>query len=502
MRLSGRTLHQGPLLARLCTSKVRSTHPLANAKGISPVTDLLLNRTRRKATPIHMVAPQGLAALLRTLAKPQSAWVKAQGFAAKPGSHVAVPGEKGEVALVLFGTGDEVHKNDPFLPAKLATALPAGTYAFEEPVPNGELIALGWLMESYRFDAYRKAPASEAKLIAPKGVDGDAVRARANAVNLTRTLINTPANDMGPDALEAAIRALAKEHKAAVSSIVGDQLLKRNFPMVHAVGRASDIAPRLVDMTWGQARRPKVTLVGKGVCFDTGGLNLKPGNSMALMKKDMGGAANVLGLASMIMQAKLPVRLRVLIPAVENSVSAGAFRPGDILPSRKGLTVEIGNTDAEGRLVLADALHLADEESPDLLVDMATLTGAARVAVGPDLAPFYTDDEELAEAIGQAGASTNDPVWRMPFWGPYDEWLASSVADVNHISSGGFAGSITAGLFLRRFVENASSYVHFDIFGWTPKPKPARPMGGEACAIRALFEVIEQRYRPRAKRRR
>ncbi len=449
-----------------------------------------------------MVTPQGLAALLRTLAKPQSAWVKAQGFAAKPGSHVAVPGEKGQIELVLFGTGEESAGSDAFLPAKLASALPAGTYAFEEPVANGELIALGWLMESYRFDAYRTSPAPEAKLVAPKGVDAGAVRAKANAVTLTRKLINTPANDMGPDALEAAIRGLAKAHKASVSSIVGDQLLKRNFPMIHAVGRASDIAPRLVDMKWGQAGRPKVTLVGKGVCFDTGGLNLKPGNSMALMKKDMGGAANVLGLASMIMQAKLPVRLRVLIPAVENSVSAGAFRPGDILQSRKGLSVEIGNTDAEGRLVLADALHLADAEKPDLLVDMATLTGAARVAVGPDLAPFYTDDEDLAKAIAQAGESTNDPVWRMPFWSPYDDWLASSVADINHISSGGFAGSITAGLFLRRFVENAASYVHFDIFGWTPKAKPGRPMGGEACAIRALFQVIEQRYRQGTLRRR
>jgi len=255
-------------------------------------------------------------------------------------------------------------------------------------------------------------------------------------------------------------------------------------------------------MTWGRDAHPKVTLVGKGVCFDTGGLNLKPGNSMTLMKKDMGGAANVLGLASMIMQAKLPVRLRVLVPAVENSVSAGAFRPGDILPSRKGLSVEIGNTDAEGRLVLADALHLADEENPDLLVDMATLTGAARVAVGPDLAPFYTDDDDLAAAISSAGASTNDPVWRMPFWSPYDEWLSSPVADLNHITSGGFAGSITAGLFLRRFVEKTQSYVHFDIYGWTPNAKPGRPMGGEACAIRALFQVVEHRYKQKASRRR
>ena len=466
------------------------------------MTDLLLNRTRRKATPIHMVTTQGLSALVRSLDKSQSAWIKAQGFSGKTGTHVTVPGKTGAIDLVLFGTGEESQQSDPFLPAKLVSSLPAGTYAFDEPVKNGELIALGWLMESYRFDAYRSSAAPAAQLVAPKGVDADAVRAKGEAVNLTRNLINTPANDMGPDALEAAIRTMAKQHGAKVSSIVGNQLLKRNFPMIHAVGRASDIAPRLVDMTWGRDTHPKVTLVGKGVCFDTGGLNLKPGNSMTLMKKDMGGAANVLGLASMIMQAKLPVRLRVLVPAVENSVSAGAFRPGDILPSRKGLSVEIGNTDAEGRLVLADALHLADEENPDLLVDMATLTGAARVAVGPDLAPFYTDDDDLAAAISSAGASTNDPVWRMPFWSPYDEWLSSPVADLNHITSGGFAGSITAGLFLRRFVEKTQSYVHFDIYGWTPKAKPGRPMGGEACAIRALFQVVEQRYKQKASRRR
>ncbi len=459
------------------------------------MTDLLVNRTRRKATPIHMVSARTLKTVLAGLDKAQAAWVKAHQFTAKPGTHVSVPGADGTLSAVLFGTGKEDQENDPFLPAKLVSSLPAGTYAFEEPLQNGELIALGWLMESYRFDAYRTTSAPDAKLVAPKGVDADAVRAKAQAVNLTRTLINTPANDMGPDALEAAVRTLAKPYGAKVSSIVGDKLLKRNFPMIHAVGRASDIAPRLVDLKWGKSSHPKVTLVGKGVCFDTGGLNLKPGNSMALMKKDMGGAANVLGLASMIMQAKLPVRLRVLIPAVENSVSAGAFRPGDILPSRKGLSVEIGNTDAEGRLVLADALNLADDEKPDLLVDMATLTGAARVAVGPDLAPFYTDDEDLAADISKAGTLTNDPVWRMPFWSPYDDMLASSVADLNHISSGGFAGSITAGLFLRRFVENTRSYVHFDIYGWTPKAKPGRPMGGEACAIRALFRVVEDRYK-------
>ncbi len=264
--------------------------------------------------------------------------------------------------------------------------------------------------------------------------------------------------------------------------------------MIHDVGRASTRPPRLIDMTWGQAKHPKVTLVGKGVCFDTGGLNLKPGTAMALMKKDMGGAANVLGLASMIMAAKLPVRLRVLIPAVDNNVSGNAFRPGDVLKSRLGLTVEIGNTDAEGRLVLADALALADEDEPELLIDMATLTGAARVALGPDLPPFYCEDDGLAGEIMSHAQAEIDPLWRMPFWQPYDEWLSSKIADVNHISEGGFAGSITAALFLKKFVARSKHYVHFDIFGWTPKALPGRPYGGEAQAIRALYALMKQRF--------
>lgn len=466
------------------------------------MSELLLNRTRRKAIPIDLVPADTLNSYLRGLEKPESAWIKSQGFKASPGSFVIVPGEDGLAGRVAFGLGSAPEKNDPFLPCKLASSLPAGAYSFSEPAENAELLAIGWLMEAYRFSKYKETEPPKAQLVAPAKVDAQKVRNLAASVTMTRDLINTPANDMGPDALETAIRELASKHKADVTSIVGDQLLRQNFPMVHAVGRASDIPPRLVDLRWGAKSARKVTLVGKGVCFDTGGLNLKPGNSMALMKKDMGGAANVLGLADMIMTAKLPVRLRVLIPAVENSVSAGAFRPGDILPSRKGLSVEIGNTDAEGRLVLADALHLADEEKPDLLIDMATLTGAARVAVGPDLAPFYTDDESLAADLAQAGMEQNDPVWRMPFWMPYDSMLASPVADVNHISTGGFAGSITAGLFLKRFVENAKSYVHFDIYGWTPKAKPGRPVGGEACAIRTLFDVIDMRYGRGRKRRR
>jgi leucyl aminopeptidase len=325
-------------------------------------------------------------------------------------------------------------------------------------------------------------------------VDADHLRRIADGVFLARDLVNTPTNDMGPDALEKAVRKLAKANKAEITVIKGDDLLKQNFPMIHAVGRASSEAPRLIDMSWGPKGAPKVTLVGKGVCFDTGGLDIKPASGMLLMKKDMGGAANVLGLASMIMAAALKVWLRVLIPAVENSIAGNAFRPGDVLTSRKGITVEIGNTDAEGRLVLADALALADEDKPDLLIDMATLTGAARVALGPDLPPFYTDEEALACELAQASVALEDPLWRMPLWKPYAAKLASKIADMNNVTTDGFAGSITAALFLKRFVEKTPAWAHFDIFAWNPWDRPHGPAGGEAQGIRALERVISTRF--------
>ncbi|MGL6181615.1 MAG: leucyl aminopeptidase family protein, partial [Aestuariivirga sp.] len=329
--------------------------------------------------------------------------------------------------------------------------------------------------------------------VCPARVDRAEVLRSAAAIFMVRDLVNTPASDMGPDQLEAAAREVARSHRARLRVVKG-RALERGFPMVHHVGKASPRAPRLIDFSWGSPRAPKVTLVGKGVCFDTGGLDIKPSSSMLLMKKDMGGAANVLGLAQMIMAAKLPVRLRVLIPAVENSIAGNAFRPGDVWRSRKGLTVEIGNTDAEGRLILGDALALADEERPDLLVDMATLTGAARVALGPDISPFYTDDDATAEALGKAAVAENDPLWRMPFWRPYNRLFESAVADLNNAGESGYAGSITAALFLRRFVERARTYIHFDIFAWTPQARPGSPRGGEAQGIRALFALIRNRY--------
>jgi leucyl aminopeptidase len=313
-------------------------------------------------------------------------------------------------------------------------------------------------------------------------------------VTLARDLINTPANDMGPAELEAAARSLAARHRADIRVIVGEELLTENFPLIHAVGRASERAPRLIELKWGDKDDPRVSLVGKGVCFDSGGLDIKPENAMVLMKKDMGGAASVLALAHMIMDRGLKVQLTVVIPAVENSISGAAFRPRDVYRSRKGLTVEVGNTDAEGRLILADALALADESAPELLIDMGTLTGAARVALGPDVPPFYTEDEALAAALARHAATENDPLWRLPLWQPYSALLDSKVADLNNVSTGNFAGSIICALFLKRFVEAAKAWLHIDIYAWTPTAKPGRPEGGECQAARALYALIAARY--------
>lgn len=405
-------------------------------------------------------------------------------------------GEKGAVSSILYGTGDG---SDAFVTAGLSANLSPGTYELVGLGPNeADAAAFAWALGAYSFDRYKKDVSNEEsdgpKLVVPEGVNPAAIANLAKGAFLARDLVNTPASDMGPEELAEVAQSLADEHGAKCKITVGDDLLKDDHYMIHAVGRASPRAPRLIDINWGDEGAPKVTLVGKGVCFDTGGLNLKPGESMALMKKDMGGAANVLGLASMIMGAGLKVRLRVLVPAVENSVAGNSYRPGDVLKSRKGLSVEIGNTDAEGRLVLGDALTLGCEENPDLIVDMATLTGAARVALGPELPAFYTDDEGFADEVIAASTLVHDPVWRMPLWKPYLENLKSPVADINHISQGGFAGSITAALFLQQFVSAETSWAHFDIFSWNPKVRPGRKVGGTDHAIRALFEVLSKRY--------
>jgi leucyl aminopeptidase len=451
--------------------------------------------------PVYAATAKKLDALVADLSPQAQNWLQASGWKAKDGQSCCLPDDQGHIERVLFCLSDETAASH-FELAKLAQSLPDGVYHLAGALPHPTIATLAFALGHYRYERYLKAkdsqcPRPSPRLVCPEGVDFEAVKTTFDAVCFTRDLINCPANDMGPAELAEAALVLARHHEASCHIIVGDDLLAENFPMIYAVGAAATEAraPRLIDMQWGEETHPKVTLVGKGVCFDTGGLDIKPSSAMLIMKKDMGGAANVLGLAHMIMASRVPVRLRVLIPAVENAISGAAFRPGDILSSRKGLSVEIGNTDAEGRLVLADALALADTEEPELLIDMATLTGAARVALGPDLPALMTDSEDWAGAMMTKGVAIDDPVWRLPFWSRYDSLLKSSIADVNHVSNGPYAGAITAGLFLKRFVEKAKTYMHLDVFAWTPSSRPGRPEGGEAQAIRTLFSLIQERYK-------
>ncbi|WP_406650571.1 leucyl aminopeptidase family protein [Aliisedimentitalea scapharcae] len=446
-----------------------------------------------QAIPLHVLECSAVEAFVSRQDDSVASWVTSNGFTGAQGQALLIPGPDARPIMALAGYGTATQRNrNRFVLSAAVSNLPEGIFEIASGLADEDLIAecYGWLINSYTFDRYKPQSGSKAQLVAPPGVDTARAEAMVSAECLVRDLINTPASDMGPEELAAAAQSLATEHGADIDIVTGDDLLNQNFPMIHAVGRASPRAPRLIDMRWGSSG-PKLTLVGKGVCFDTGGLNLKPGASMGLMKKDMGGAANVLGLAHMIMSLNLPVRLRVLIPAVENSVSGNAIRPGDILTSRKGLTVEINNTDAEGRLVLADALTLADEDNPDLLISMATLTGAARVAVGPDLAPYFTDDETASTALMSAAGRVADPMWRLPFHDAYETMVEPALADLDNAPSGGFAGAITAALFLRRFAGD-SRYIHFDVYGWTSNPGPARPKGGVGQGPRAILEALPE----------
>lgn len=447
--------------------------------------------TTDDAIPLYVLGEDAASDWLSAQDETTLNWANANGFTGGLGQILICPGPDG-IAMAAIGYGNSSSRSrGRFHLAAGATRLPKGAYELRHTLDTEtlEIEALGWLLASYRFDHYKSQTPMRAQLIAPMGLDSHRIETIANGEALTRTLINTPASDMGPPDLERAAHELATTFDANFTVITGDALLDHNFPMIHAVGRAADRAPRLIDIKWG-TKGPKLTLVGKGVCFDTGGLNLKPGASMGLMKKDMGGAAAVLGLAQMIMAADMPLQLRVLIPAVENSVSGNSFRPQDILTSRKGLTVEINNTDAEGRLVLADALALADEDQPDVIISMATLTGAARVAVGPDIAPYFTDDAGLSAALDQAAQSNADPVWRMPFHTPYETMIEPGIADLDNAPKGGFAGAITAALFLRRFVTETPRYMHFDMYGWQPSGAPARAKGGVGQGTRALFAAL------------
>jgi leucyl aminopeptidase len=455
------------------------------------MNSIFVARGTSDAIPIWFVTMATWPDIRERLDAATKAFAEAAGFEPKAGRHLLLPGKKG-LGGVLFGLESSNDLSDRFLPGRLAQSLPDGTYRFANEPHNTRLAALAVALGNYRFTRYRKSEAGDIKLDLPQSIDREELDVIVEGVTLARDLINTPANDMGPDELEAAARKLATLHDAKFSAVVGGDLLKENFPLIHAVGRAADRAPRLLDFTWGNDKHPRVTLVGKGVCFDTGGLDIKPDSGMLNMKKDMGGAATALALAHMVMSRKLKVRLRVLIPAVENSIAGGSFRPRDIYTSRKGITVEIGNTDAEGRLVLADALTLADEEEPELIIDFATLTGAARVALGPDLPAFFTDDDALANELMASGAAENDPVWRLPLWRRYESMLESKIADTNNVG-GGQGGAITAALFMRKFVT-AKSWLHFDIFAWTASAKPGRPEGGECQTARALYALLSARY--------
>lgn len=419
------------------------------------------------------------------------AWVAANGYKARIGQHLLIPDSSGAIALVALGVN---HGRDIWSYGDLPLNLPEGAYRLPDSLSRESATgaALGWALGGYAFDRYKKRSRQPARLLMAKQADKDAVRREAGAIFLVRDLVNTPAEEMGPAELAAAARDVARRHKAKFSVIVGDELLKKNYPCIHAVGRASSRAPRLIDMRWGN-RGPRITLVGKGVCFDSGGLDIKGADWMLMMKKDMGGAAHVLGLAQMIMEANLPVRLRLMIPAVENSISGNAYRPMDIIRSRKGLTVEIGNTDAEGRVILCDALVEADSEKPDLLIDMATLTGAARVALGPDLPVLYANDDAVAESALRHGKAADDALWRLPLHKPYRKMIDSPIADINNSGKSPFGGSITAALFLADFVDPSTHWMHFDIMAWNPGTRPGRPEGGEAQAIRGLFALIAER---------
>ena len=453
----------------------------------------ILAASGRNAIPLHLVTVDGLDDWLDGLDTNAVHWVEASGFKGKAGQTVLLPSDDGKPAGAALGVSS---LDDFWACGGASSRLPDGLYAIQTKLTKAQAtnIAVAWSLGAYKFDKYKSKPANSARLVWPKGADKTVAEAIRAGVETTRSLINTPASDMGPAELAAAVKAVAKPHKAKVAVTVGNDLLKNNFPTIHAVGRASDRAPRLIDMTWGLKSAPKVTLVGKGVCFDTGGLDLKSAAGMLTMKKDMGGAAAVLGLAQSIMGIDLPVRLRVLIPAVENSVSGNAMRPLDVIKTRKGVTVEVGNTDAEGRLVLCDAIALAMEEKPDLVIDCATLTGAARVALGPSLPALFCNDDALANDILAAGLKTDDPLWRLPLHVPYKEMLDSNVADMNNVSTGGFAGAITAALYLYAFAEDTAPWAHIDMMAWNPGAKPGRPKGGEAQSTRALLSMLQKRY--------
>lgn len=456
-------------------------------------TSALLSTDISGATPLHIVSEAGFTAFLATLSDWQRQWIATQQFTGKPETSLLLPSPDGS-HRALVGVREPLNI---WSLAHAPAQLPAGRYRIEGKIKEAahEMLALGCCLSQYLFTRYRKAEIKRFTYIVPNNDVKTRIEQKLDAITLTRDLINTPTNDMGPKQLASAAKAAAKAMKAECSIISGAALLKENYPAIHAVGRASASEPCLIDIRWGNPKHPKVTLVGKGVCFDTGGLDLKPYSSMKLMKKDMGGAALVLGLATLIAATRLPIRLRVLIPAVENSVSANAFRPQDVLPTRKGLTMEIGSTDAEGRVILADALHEADSESPDLIIDAATLTGAARTALGTELPALFSQNRKTGDALVETALAINDPLWQLPLWEGYERYLRSPIADITNSPNYGYAGSITAALFLKKFVGKAKDWMHIDTMAWNVDPQPGRPVGGEALGLRAIHQFLSERYR-------
>jgi leucyl aminopeptidase len=421
-------------------------------------------------------------------------WVRQTGFRADRGNLCHVPGDRGSVSSILLGLGGS---DDYWLFGMLPGKLVSGVYRIEAAEWTESQInsaALAWGLGAYRFERYKKSNSQKPRLLLDTQINLESVQAQVRATYLVRDLINTPASDMMPQDLAKAVGVLAQQYDAVMRQASGDELLNQNYPLIHAVGRASRHAPRLIDLTWGSPEAPKLTLVGKGVCFDSGGLDIKSAAGMRLMKKDMGGAAHVIGLADMIMSSRLPVRLRVLIPAVENAVSGNAFRPGDIITSRKGLSVEIDNTDAEGRLVLCDAITEAASEQPSLMVDFATLTGAARIALGTELPGFFCNNQALSDALLSAAERAGDPIWPLPLYQDYRDMLDSRIADIANSSAQRFGGAITAALFLKEFVPDDCDWIHFDIMAWNIRHRPGRPIGGEAMGMRAMFNYIQGRF--------
>jgi leucyl aminopeptidase len=464
------------------------------------VSSHLLNEAETAgARPIWLVGEQGLGTWLEMQTPAVRSWTRAQGFQAEKQKLLLIPTASGDgIAGAVLGLGTVPDLSEPTIwtSVGLPDRLPAGRYRFAGTFSavGATQLTLGWEYGSYRFARYRKSAAELPALVTPVGADLEYVRLAAEALGEARDLINTPANDLGPAELGEAVQRLALQHEAECRIIVGEELLRQNYPLIYEVGKGSAREPRLIDLRWGKKGAPLVTLVGKGVCFDTGGLDIKPSSGMILMKKDMGGAALTIALSRMLMGADAPIQLRLLIPSVENSISGRSYRPGDILRSRQGLTVEIGNTDAEGRLVLADALTEADQEQPQLLVDLATLTGAARVAVGPELPAIYSTPAELAMQLRHVGEQEADPMWPMPLWPGYDDELSSRAADLNNVSSTAFAGSIIGALFLKRFVTRTRNWLHADVYAWNAKERPGRPVGADPHTVRALYRLIRQRF--------